>query len=48
MPFAANKFEKTNTENQTVDWSHYAKNRRSFFIPKIKKEIDYNGKNENP
>ena len=49
MPFAASKFEKkTNTENQTVDWSHYAKNRRSFFIPKIKKEIDYNGKNENP
>ena len=24
-PFAASKFGKTNTENQTVDWSHYAK-----------------------
>ena len=24
-PFAASKFEKPNTENQTVDWSHYAK-----------------------
>ena len=23
-PFAASKFEKLNTENQTVDWSHYA------------------------
>ena len=23
--FAASKFGKTNTENQTVDWSHYAK-----------------------
>ena len=37
MLFAASKFEKPNTENQTVDWSHYAKSRRSFFIPKIKK-----------
>ena len=37
MLFAASKFGKTNTENQTVDWSHYAKSRRSFFIPKIKK-----------
>jgi len=25
MLFAASKFEKPNTENQTVDWSHYAK-----------------------
>lgn len=25
MLFAASKFEKINTENQTVDWSHYAK-----------------------
>ena len=25
MLFAASKFEKLNTENQTVDWSHYAK-----------------------
>ena len=25
MLFAASKFGKTNTENQTVDWSHYAK-----------------------
>ena len=25
MLFAASKFEKMNTENQTVDWSHYAK-----------------------
>ena len=24
-PFAASKFEKPNTKNQTVDWSHYAK-----------------------
>ena len=37
MLFAASKFEKPNTENQTVDWSHYAKSRRSFFIPKIRK-----------
>ena len=37
MLFAASKFEKPNTENQTVDWSHSAKSRRSFFIPKIKK-----------
>ena len=37
MLFAASKFEKPNTENQSVDWSHYAKSRRSFFIPKIKK-----------
>ena len=25
MLFAASKFGKINTENQTVDWSHYAK-----------------------
>ena len=25
MLFAASKFEKPNTENQIVDWSHYAK-----------------------
>ncbi|WP_293691461.1 hypothetical protein, partial [uncultured Phascolarctobacterium sp.] len=37
MLFAASKFGKTNTENQIVDWSHYAKSLRSFFIPKIKK-----------
>ena len=30
MLFAASKFGKTNTKNQTVDWSHYAKSRRSF------------------
>ncbi len=37
MLFAAIKFGKTNTKNQTADWSHYAKSQRSFFIPKIKK-----------
>ena len=32
MLFAASKFEKLNTEKLTVDWSHYAKSWRSFFM----------------
>ena len=37
-----------NTENQTVDWSHYAKSRRSFLYPFSKKEVKQNEKTENP
>ena len=47
MLFAASKFEKPNTENQTVDWSHYAKSWRSFLSPKSKKEVNHNDKTEN-
>ena len=36
-PFAASKFEKPNTENQTVDPRRVRTKSAVFFVPKIKK-----------
>ena len=48
MMFAARKFEKTNTENQSVDLRRVRTKSAVFFIPKIKKEVNHNDKTENP